>query len=69
MKGKIVDYNSSEAFVALEDDSIVILPLTEVNEALSVGSFVNINVNNISFNPSNKNKIVQDKLVDFFNII
>lgn len=66
MKGKIVDYNSSEAFVALEDDSIVILPLTEVNEALSVGSFVNINVNNISFNPNNKNKIVQDKLVDFF---
>lgn len=66
MKGKIVDYNSSEAFVALEDDSIVILPLTEVNEALSVGSFVNININNISFNPSNKNKIVQDKLVDFF---
>lgn len=66
MKGKIVDYNSSEAFVALEDDSIVILPLTEVNEALSVGSFVNININNISFNPSNKNKIIQDKIVDFF---
>ena len=66
MKGKIVDYNSSEAFVALEDDSIVILPLTEVNEALSVGSFVNININNISFNPSNKSKIIQDKLVDFF---
>lgn len=66
MKGKIVDYNSSEAFIALEDDSIVILPLTEVNEALSVGSFVNININNISFNPSNKNKIIQDKIVDFF---
>lgn len=66
MKGKIVDYNSSEAFVALEDDSIIILPLTEVNEALSVGSFVNININNISFNPSNKNKIIQDKIVDFF---
>lgn len=66
MKGKIVDYNSSEAFVALEDDSIIILPLTEVNEALSVGSFVNININNISFNPSNKNKIIQDKVVDFF---
>lgn len=66
MKGKIVDYNSSEAFVALEDDSIIILPLTEVNESLSVGSFVNININNISFNPSNKSKIIQDKLVDFF---
>ena len=66
MKGKIVDYNFSEAFVALEDDSIVILPLTEVNEALSVGSFVNININNISFNPNNKNEIIQDKLIDFF---
>lgn len=66
MKGKIIDYNSSEAFIALEDDSIIILPLTEVNESLNVGSFVNININNISFNPNNKNKIIQDKLVDFF---
>lgn len=67
MKGKIIDYNSSEAFIALDDDSIISLPLNEVSESLSVGSFVNININNISFTPSNnKIKIIQDKLIDFF---
>lgn len=66
MKGKVIDYNSSEAFIALDDDSIISFPITEVNESLKVGSFVNININNISFNPNNKNKIIQDKLIDFF---
>lgn len=66
MKGKIIDYNYFEAFVALEDDTVVKVPLSQVNDYLGIGNTVNINSNNLSCNTSNKPKICQDKLVDFF---
>ena len=34
MKGKIIDLNSSEAFVSLEDDTIITIPLTNFNTSI-----------------------------------
>ena len=66
MKGKIIDYNYFEAFVALEDDTVVKVPLSQVSDYLSIGAFVNINWNSLSCNTNSNPKITQDKLVDFF---
>lgn len=66
MKGKIIDYNYFEAFVALEDDTIVKVPLTQVNDYLGIGYVVNIDSNNLSHNTSNQPKMHQDKVIDFF---
>lgn len=66
MKGKIIDYNFFEAFVALDDDTIIKIPLNQVSNYLSIGDTININSSAISSSPSNKPKIIQDKLVDFF---
>lgn len=66
LKGKIVDYNFFEAFVELEDDTIVKIPLNQVSNYLNIGDTINVNSTNISSSPSNRPKIIQDKLVDFF---
>ncbi|MBD7914867.1 hypothetical protein H9660_06880 [Clostridium sp. Sa3CUN1] len=66
MKGKIIDYNFFEAFVALEDDTIIKLPLNQVSSYLNIGDTIDIDSNNISYAPNNRPKIIQDKLVDFF---
>lgn len=66
MKGKIIDYNFFEAFVALDDDTIIKIPLNQVSNYLNIGDTININSSAISTSPSNKPKIIQDKLVDFF---
>lgn len=66
MKGKIIDYNFFEIFVALEDDTIIKMPLNQASNYLNIGDTINIDSNIISHSPSNKPKIIQDKLVDFF---
>lgn len=66
MKGKIIDYNFFEAFVALEDDTIIKIPLNQVSNYLNIGDTINVDSNAISNSTSNRPKIIQDKLVDFF---
>ncbi|ATD53845.1 hypothetical protein [Clostridium chauvoei] len=68
MKGKIIDYSNFEAFVCLEDDTIIKLPLSEVDNYTSIGSTVNISSQSGSFGYCNNHssKIYKDKLVDFF---
>ena len=66
MKGKIIDYNFFEAFVELEDDTIVKIPLNQVSNYLNIGDTINIDSSSISSSPSNRPKIFQFKLVDFF---
>lgn len=66
MKGKIIDYNFFEVFVALEDDTIIKMPLNQVSNPLNIGDTINIDSNSISFSPSNRPKVIQDKLIDFF---
>lgn len=68
MKGQIIDLNSSEAFISLEDDTIITVPLTNFNTYLSIGSSIDISSFSGSYGFSNnhKSKITQDKLIDFF---
>lgn len=68
MKGKIIDLNSSEAFISLEDDTIVTVPLTNFNTYLSIGSSVDMASLSGSYGFSNNHRaeITQDKLIDFF---
>ena len=66
LKGKIIDYNFFEAFVELEDDTIVKIPLNQVSNYLNIGDTINIDSSSISSSPSNRPKIIQDKRVDFF---
>ncbi|WP_066889619.1 hypothetical protein [Clostridium nigeriense] len=66
MKGKVIDYNFFEVFIALEDDTILKMPLNQVSNYLNIGDTINIDSNNISYSPSNRPKILQDKLIDFF---
>ena len=66
MKGKIIDYNFFEAFVELEDDTIVKVPINQVSNYLSIGATINVDSNINSNSPSNRPKVIQDKLIDFF---
>lgn len=66
LKGKIIDYNFFEVFVALEDDTIIKMPLNQVSNYLNIGDTINVDSNNISYSPSNRPNIIQDKLIDFF---
>ena len=66
MNGKILDYNSSEAFILLDDDSIVTVPVNSFSSELPIGSIVSLSdlynrTNNIKYSPSN----IYDKNVDF----
>ena len=54
MNGTILDYTFSEAFILLDDDSIITLPLSFVNTTFPIGS--NINLNQIYNNKSSQNK-------------
>lgn len=68
MKGKIIDVVNSEAFIALEDDTILKVSLSQMNQYLHNGSMINIDFQSESFNYCNNHKptMQQDKLMDFF---
>lgn len=66
MKGMILDYTGNEAFILLEDDSIVTVPLASFESLMPIGS--NISLSNLYKNSSNTNyKTFQmvDKSIDF----
>lgn len=66
MKGMILDYTGNEAFILLEDDSIVTVPLASFESLMPIGS--NISLSNLYRNSSNTNyKTCQmvDKSIDF----
>lgn len=65
MKGKVIDYDFFEAYVLLEDDSIVKVPINSISNYQNLGTTINIDSNNISYNRNNP-KILQDKLIDYF---
>ncbi|MDU1312502.1 hypothetical protein [Clostridium septicum] len=68
LKGKIIDYSSTEAFVCLEDDTIIKLPLSEVGNYNLIGSNINVSCQSGSFGYCNNHagKIYKDNIVDFF---
>lgn len=68
MKGKIIDLNSSEAFISLEDDTIITVPLTNFNTYLSIGSYIDMTslYGSYGFSNNHNAEMVRDKLIDFF---
>lgn len=58
MKGLILDYNQSEAFILLEDDSVTTIPINSLPTVLPIGSNINLgnlySSNNLKYNPYNK---------------
>ena len=56
MKGLILDYNHSEAFILLEDDSVSTVPIN----SLPIGSNINLstlnNCNNLKYHPLHKSE-------------
>ena len=69
MKGLILDYTGNDAFILLEDDSIITMPLTSFETLMPIGS--NINLSNLYNNSCNTNynpcQMVH-KTVDFLYI-
>ncbi len=53
MKGMILDYTGNEAFILLEDDCIVTMPLASFESLMPIGS--NISLSNLYSNSSNTN--------------
>lgn len=67
MKGTILDYTPTEAFILLEDDSVVTIPLSSFNHTSPIGSNISLNrlyngTYSINYKPSNPSS----KLIDFF---
>lgn len=52
MKGLILDYNTTEAFVLLEDDTVTTIPIASLPSIKPIGS--NISLNNL-YNKNNHN--------------
>lgn len=68
MKGILVDYNNSEGFLALEDGSIITLPISTFNKEISIGDSVNIGsvYNNVNtYSNHNHTKYVSE-ISNFF---
>ena len=66
MKGTILDYTPTEAFILLEDDSVVTIPLSSFNHTSPIGS--NISLCNLyckSSNTNYKSYTVENKIIDF----
>lgn len=68
MKGTIIDLNNSEAFVSLEDDTILIVPLSSLNTYISIGSSVDVTslYGSYGFSTNHRTEMTHDKLIDFF---
>ena len=67
MKGTILDYTGSEAFILLDDDSIITVPAATFSHSMPIGSIISLSdvynkTSNIKYSPANP----YDKTVDFF---
>lgn len=68
MKGTIIDLNSSEAFISLEDDTVLTVPIANFNSYLSIGSSIDMAslLGSYGFSNNHRAEMTQDKLIDFF---
>lgn len=66
MKGIILDYTGNDAFILLNDDSIVTLPLSSFETFMPIGSNISLcNLYNNSTNTNYKTNLLVNKTVDF----
>ena len=67
MKAILIDRNNTDAFVSLEDGTVITLPLSQVNN-INIGENIHFSrscthlMNNASYKPMESN----NKLIDFF---
>ncbi len=67
MKGTILDYTPTEAFILLEDDSVVTIPLASFTHTTPIGSNISLNrLYNGTYSINYKPSKICDKSVDFF---
>ena len=66
MKGMILDYTGNDAFILLEDDSVITMPLTSFETIMSIGTNISLtNLFNKSSNTNYKSSEMLNKTVDF----
>lgn len=58
MKGKVIDKNLTEAFIALENGDTLDISMTRLPKDVKLGDTVEVPMNNFSIN--------NDRFVDFF---
>ena len=66
MKGMILDYTGNDAFILLEDDSVITMPLTSFETIMPIGT--NISLTNLfnKYSITNyKSSQMLNKTVDF----
>lgn len=68
MKGKIIDMYNSEAFIMLDDDTIITVPTMAINNSYTIGTTINLSdISNFNINNNNHSvNVINEKLVDFF---
>jgi len=64
MKGTILDYTSSEAYILLEDESIITIPTSSLSQINPIGN--SINLSTTSMNNTYKPNNLYDKSSGFF---
>lgn len=66
MKGIILDYTGNDAFILLDDDSIITMPLSSFETFIPIGSNISLcNLYNNSTNTNYKTNLLVNKTVDF----
>ena len=66
MKGMILDYTGNDAFILLEDDSVITMPLTSFETIMPIGTIISLtNLFNKSSNTNYKSSQMLNKTVDF----
>jgi hypothetical protein len=69
MKGKILDLNETNAFISLNDNSTIDVPLSRIPINAKVGDMVDIpfsTLNSLNNNIFTHDTLSNDKLIDFF---
>lgn len=70
MKGMILDYTGNDAFILLEDDSIITIPLTSFETLIPLGTNISLtNLFNKSTNTNYKQSKTLTKLLTFYNFL
>lgn len=66
MKGILLDYTGNDAFILLEDDSIITMPLSSFETLIPIGSNISLcNLYSNSTNTNYKTNLNINKTVDF----
>lgn len=67
MKGTILDYTPTEAFILLEDDSVVTIPLSSFSHTSPIGSNISLDkLHNGTYGINYTSSNIHNNPIDFF---